>query len=219
MHMADIAALLQRSEELENAIFGILDPDTFGLGELDLRLDAGIRLAGVSLEHGGALRELVGAGLFPSAVTLMRPQFEALARAAWAVWAAKDADVDRLQAPLTLMTEKEARKLTGLSEMLTQLEGRAPAGLVQMLNVFKDTSLTALNSFVHGGIHVLTRHASGYPEHLVAQVVRNSNGLLTMAGMLLTLLGADDDARTRMRKIQTRFADCLPPLLPQKTAS
>jgi len=28
------------------AIFGILDPDTFGLGELDLRLDAGIRLAG-----------------------------------------------------------------------------------------------------------------------------------------------------------------------------
>lgn len=63
---------------MARAIFGILDPDTFGLGELDLRLDAGIRLAGVSLEHGGALRELVGAGLFPSAVTLMRPPFEAL---------------------------------------------------------------------------------------------------------------------------------------------
>lgn len=87
-----------------------------------------------------------------------------------------------------------------------------------MLNVLKDTSLRALNSFVHGGIHVLTRHASGYPEHPVAQVVRNSNGLLTMAGMLLTLLCADDDARIRMREIQTRFAECLPPLLTQKGA-
>lgn len=47
------------------------------------------------------------------------------------------------------MTEKEARKLTGLSEMLTQLEGNSPAGMVEMLNIFKDTSLTALNFFVH----------------------------------------------------------------------
>jgi hypothetical protein len=172
-----------------------------------------IRLANISLDHGSALRELVGTGHFPSAVTLMRPQFEALTRAAWAVWAAKETDINRLQAPLTLMTEKEARKLTGLSEMLTQLEGNSPAGMVEMLNVFKETSLTALNSFVHGGIHVLTRHASGYPEHLVAQVVRNSNGLMTMAGMLLALLGADDAARTRMSKIQPEFADCLPPLL------
>lgn len=59
------------------------------------------------------------------------------------------------------MTEKEARKLTGLSAMLTQLQGSSPAGMVEMLNVFKETSLTALNSFVHGGIHVLTRNGSG----------------------------------------------------------
>lgn len=214
--MADIAHLLERSQHLEHAIFSILDLETFGPDQLDARLDAGIRLAAVSLEHGAALRELAGAGHFPSAVTLMRPQFEALTRAAWAVWAAKEADISRLQAPLTLMTEKEARKLTGLSEMLTQLEGKSPAGMVEMLNVFKETSLTALNSFVHGGIHVLTRHASGYPEHLVAQVVRNSNGLMAMAGMLLALLGADDAARTRMSKIQPEFAECLPPLLPQR---
>lgn len=213
--MADIAHLLERSQDLEDAIFSILELETFGPDPLDARLDAGIRLAAVSLEHGAALRELVGTGHFPSAVTLMRPQFEALTRAAWAVWAAKETDISRLQAPLTLMTEKEARKLTGLSEMLTQLEGNSPAGMVEMLNVFKETSLTALNSFVHGGIHVLTRHASGYPEHLVAQVVRNSNGLMTMAGMLLALLGADDAARTRMSKIQPEFADCLPPLLPR----
>lgn len=212
--MADIAGLLQRSHDLEDAIFGILDPETFGPDRPDARLDAGIRLSAVSLEHGAALRELVGTGHFPSAVTLMRLQFEALTRAAWAVWAAKEVDISRLQAPLTLVTEKEARKLTGLSVMLAQLEGKSPAAMVEMLNVFKETSLTALNSFVHGGIHVLTRHASGYPENLVAQVVRNSNGLMTMAGMLLAILGADDAARIRMSKIQPGFADCLPPLRP-----
>jgi hypothetical protein len=216
--MVDIAHLLKRSHDLEDAIFDILDLETFGPDRLDARLDACIRLAAVSLEHGAALRELVGTGHFPSAVTLMRPQFEALTRAAWAVWAAKETDISRLQAPLTLMTEKEARKLTGLSEMLTQLEGTSPAGMVEMLNVFKETSLTALNSFVHGGIHVLTRHAAGYPERLVAQVVRNSNGLMTMAGMLLALLGADDAARSQMSKIQSEFADCLPPHVPQRPA-
>lgn len=153
-------------------------------------------------------------GLFVSAVSLMRPQFESLTRAAWVVWGAADAEITRLQAPLTLMTEKEARKLTGLSEMLAKLEGRAPAGLVQMLNVFKGTSLSALNSFVHGGIHVVNRHEVGYPDRLVGQIVRNSNGLVTMAGMLLALYGGDSDARTRVSKIHLQFSDCLPPLLP-----
>lgn len=213
----EIAALLDRSEELEDAVFSILEHVDYEHAFSDLRLDAGIRLAMVSIEHGRALRHLVADGLVVSAVSLMRSQFEALTRAAWAVWGANDAEVTRLQAPLTVMTEKEAKKLTGLTEMLAKLEGRAPAGLVQMLNVFRDTSLSALNSFVHGGIHVINRHEVGYPESLVGQVVRNSNGLVTMAGMLLALYGNNIEARTRMSKIQPLFSDCLPPLLPTTT--
>lgn len=212
--MADTSTLLERSEDLEQAIFAILEPVNFELSLGDLRLDAGIRLAMVSVEHGRALRELVAGGFFVSAVSLMRSQFEALTRAAWAVWGASDAEIARLQAPLTLMTEKDARKLTGLSEMLTKLEGRAPAGLVEMLGVFRETSLSALNSFVHGGIHVVNRHAVGFPEHLVGQIVRNSNGLLTMAGMLLAVYGNHNQAKLQMSKVQPAFADCLPPLLP-----
>lgn len=49
-------------------------------------------------------------------------------------------------------------------------------------------------------------------QNLVAPVVQNSNGLMTMAGMLLPPLVADDAARTRMSKIQPEFADCLPSL-------
>jgi hypothetical protein len=212
--MPPLTELLERSEELEVAVFAVLEQIDYGHVAEDLRLDAGVRLAMVSLEHGRALRRLVGEDLFTSSVSLMRSQFEALTRAAWAVWGATDAEVTRMQAPLTVMTEKDARKLTGLSEMLLMLQGKAPAGLVEMLNVFRDTSLSALNSFVHGGIHVVTRHAVGYPENLVRQVVRNSNGLVTMAGMLLALYGNDNEARARMSKMQPQFADCLPPLLP-----
>ena len=63
--MSDIAHLLERSQHLEHAIFSILDLDTFGPDQLNARLDAGIRLAAVSLEHGAALRELVGAATSP----------------------------------------------------------------------------------------------------------------------------------------------------------
>ena len=83
-----------------------------------------------------------------------------------------------------------------------------------MLAQFKEVSLASLNSYVHGGIHVLARQAEGYPLQLVDQVVRNSNGLQTMAGMLLAMCGSDADAGRAMSKIQPQFADCLPTLLP-----
>jgi len=58
------------------------------------------------------------------------------------------------------------------------------------------------------------RQAEGYPLQLVEQVVRNSNGLQTMAGMLLAMYGTNPDAARGMSKIQLLFADCLPTLLP-----
>jgi hypothetical protein len=98
--------------------------------------------------------------------------------------------------------------------MLADVMLDAPAGPAQMLAQFKEVSLASLNSFVHGGIHVLARQAEGYPLQLVDQVVRNSNGLVTMAGMLLAMYGSSADAARTMGKIQLQFADCLPTLLP-----
>ena len=45
--MVNIAHLLGRSHDLEDAIFSILDLETFSPGQVDARLDAGIRLAAV----------------------------------------------------------------------------------------------------------------------------------------------------------------------------
>ena len=88
-----------------------------------------------------------------------------------------------------------------------------PAAAHQMLAHFKDVSWHAMNSFVHGGIHPLRRQAEGFPVHLALQILRNSNGLLTMTGMALAVLTWDEAVAKPMRKIQPAFADCLPDLL------
>ena len=46
------------------------------------------------------------------------------------------------------------------------------------------------------------------------QVIRSSNGLLTMTGMILAVLSGDLEIAKRMSRIQSAFADCLPELLP-----
>lgn len=209
-----LQALLQLSDELNASILDILSPETYRPADPSSRMEAAIGLALVSMEHGTALQALIGLGLMPSAFALKRLQFEAVTRSVWMMWAAKDSDVYRIQAPLTLDSEKDASKLAGVTKMLADIAAHAPSGPAQMLVQFKKTSLDSLNSFVHGGIHVLARQAEGYPLQLVEQVVRNSNGLQTMAGMLLAMYGTNPDAAREMSKIQPLFADCLPTLLP-----
>jgi hypothetical protein len=209
--MQDLERLLNGSDDLEQRIFDILGE--YVQVDSSLQLDAAVDLSLLSIEYGRALRTLVASSQFTAAFCLMRPQFESLVRAAWAVGGAKESDIQRLQAPLTPMTEKEASKLPNLSEMLKQLRSNAPAPMADQLEGFKDASVPALNSFVHAGIHAVTRHGAGYPVLLVDRVVRQSNALLTMAGMLLAVVGFDDDARAEMERIQRPFEDCLPELL------
>jgi hypothetical protein len=208
-----LAGLLRRSDELEDEILAILQSAPESLGQLAPRMDVAVGLAAVAMEHGQSFRVLVGVGLVTSAICLMRPQFEALTRSVWAMFAASDADIERMHAHLTLESEKAAGKLPMLSKMLAEIAEKAPAGPAQMLASFKESSLVSLNSYVHGGLHVLHRQVEGHPEVLVAQIVRNSNGLQTMAGMLLAMLSGSQATASRMSKIQPAFADCLPELV------
>jgi hypothetical protein len=133
--------LLRRSDALEDEILAILKSAPESPGELPARMDAAAGLAGAAMEHGQSLRVLVGAGLVTSAICLMRPQFEALTRSVWAMYAASDMEIERMQAPLTLESEKAAGKLPMLSRMLAEISEKAPAGPAQMLANFKDSSL------------------------------------------------------------------------------
>jgi hypothetical protein len=206
--------MLLRSDELHEKLLSLLDEATF---DGSSRGEAALGMCFVAMEHGTALRALMGLGLPTSAVGLMRLQFEALTRAMWLIYVASDQAIARLLAPLTLESEQAAKNLSSASEMIDQLGKRighgVPVAAHQMLVQFKDVSWHAMNSFVHGGIHPLRRSSEGFPIPLALQVLRNSNGLATMTGMVLAILTGDEAIAKPMSRIQPEFADCLPDLL------
>ena len=96
------------------------------------------------------------------------------------------------------------------SEMLEKLKGKAPQEAVDMLLEFKEYSWKPLSSFVHGGIHAITRHCTGYPEPLLEQMLKASNGVSVMVGMLLVILHGGGNQMGKIPEIQKRFSNCLP---------
>lgn len=209
----ELGRLLDRSRDLESEVHRILGGDTLQLFDDSPRTLVALSAAQTSLEHGTALRVLLAQPLPIAGISMMRLQYEALTRAVWLLYAASDEQIDRLVAPLDAAAEKAAAKLPMAKTMLDEIVGKAPHGAVEMLAHFKDVNAPALHSFVHGGIHAIQRGLTGYPVELLANVVRSSNGLYTMAGMLLAILSGDEALAKRMSKIQPRFADCLPPLI------
>ena len=175
--------MLQRSDALHERLDALLG-------------EAALGMCLVAMEHAVALRALMAWRLPTSAVSLVRLQFEALARAMRLLYAASDAAIEKLLAPLTLRSEQAAKKLAGAREKIGQIGKRVGQGVPpaahQMLSHFKDVSWHAMNSFVHGGIHPLRRSADGFPVHLALQVLRNSNGLITMTGMTMAVLTGDE---------------------------
>lgn len=209
-----LQAMLERSDELHEALLHILDGAAF---DPSTRGKAALSMCSIALEHGLSLRALLAMGLPTSAVGLMRLQFEALTRAMWLQYAANELALEKLTAPLTPESELAAKNLPLAREMIDQIGKRVgpnvPAAAHQMLVRFEEVSRHAMNSFVHGGIHPLRRQADGFPVDLALQIVRNSNGLLTMTGMTLSALTGDADVVQPMSMIQPAFADCLPALL------
>lgn len=208
-----LGRLLDRSHDLEAEIDRLLGGADYRLFDDSARVVSSAAACQVSMEHGQGLRALVVAGLPTSAVSLMRLQHEALTRSAWLLYAAGDDQIAKLMGPLTKEAEKAANKLPMMKTMLDDLAGKAPAGAIDMLKHFKDVNAPSLHSFVHGGIHALQRGLTGYPVDLLEHVVRSSNGLLTMAGMMLAILSGSEETAKRMSKIQPTFEDCLPALI------
>lgn len=206
--------MMLRSDELHEALLSLLDEADFDPAP---RGQAALGMCSISLEHAASLRLLMANGLAISAVGLKRMQFEALTRAMWLLYAAPDTAIAKLAAPLTPEGEQAARSLPMVNEMIDQIGKRvgvsAPAAAHQMLRHFRDVSWHAMNSFVHGGIHPLRRHADGFPVPMALQVLRNSNGLSTMACMTAAVLSGDEGITKPMSQIQPAFADCLPDLL------
>jgi hypothetical protein len=202
-----INSLLSRSAELESKLLEFLALAPFDDSE---RIMASKVMCSIAFEHAESAKMLISAGNLTSATGLVRLQYEALVRAMWLLYAASDTDVSKLTSELTQETADRANRLPMLSEMLEKLQGKAPKEPVDMLLEFKQYSWKPLSSFIHGGIHAIHRHGKGYPLPLLEQMVRISNGVSVMVGMLLVILHGGGEQRGKMPGIQREFADCLP---------
>ncbi|MBV7413150.1 hypothetical protein KW825_01080 [Aeromonas sp. sif2433] len=204
--------LLSRSAELESQLLEFLALEPF---DRSGRIMASRIMCSIAFEHAESAKILISAGNLTSATGLVRLQYEALVRAIWLLYAASDTEVAKLTRELTHETANSANSLPMLSKMLEQLQGKAPQEPLDMLLEFKEYSWRPLSSFIHSGIHAIHRHSKGYPLPLLEQMIRISNGVSVMVGMLLVILHGGGAQQGKIPSIQQAFADCLPDTKPQ----
>ncbi|WP_122299600.1 DUF6988 family protein, partial [Pseudomonas syringae] len=138
-------SFLERSDELHIEILALLEGAKVFPG---MRHEVALVACGIALEHALSLRLLVRTQCFTSALSMMRLQYEALARGVWLLYAATDLQVQTLASPLTVSAETAARKMPMFSTMLEQVRENAPAQASRMLLNFKEVNWHAMNSFV-----------------------------------------------------------------------
>jgi hypothetical protein len=204
--------LLAASHRLHEELLVVFAGSAPYLGD---RFSVAMDACGIAIEHASAVLCLAEAGLPTSAAALLRVQFEALTRAMWLLYVATDAEVSLMLGPLDADTQKAASKLPSVTHMLRALETAGPAVAIRPLLQFKDISVGPMNSFVHSGLHPLQRQRQGFPRQLLDQLVRSSNGLNTMSGMLGAILAGDTSRVAEVKTIQARFLAVLPPLAPE----
>jgi hypothetical protein len=200
--------LLMRSVELERDLSDLFRFDDFGISP---RWSTSRVICAIAFEHAESAKLLANAGNFTSSVGLLRLQFEALVRAFWLYYGASDAAVEKLAAELTHESAQRANNLPMAAEMLEQLkQSQCPPVAVDQLSEFREYSGKALNSFVHGGLHAIRRHDSGYPVELLLNLIRQSNGLSLMAGQLLVILHGGRTLTGSLPQLHLKYMDCLP---------
>lgn len=201
--------LLEKSEALNSEFSRIFD---YGPADESKRVIASWLMCSVALEHSVSLRQLVLNGNYTSAICIMRSQFEAITRATWLFYAASEQKIENTMKTLSELSQNADQKPSN-SEMIAKMKGKAPEQAVLMFNEFKEVQWKALNSYVHSGIHALQRHGAGYPEQLVIDIVKSSNGLLSMTAMMAAILTGNEGISKDVSKIQRRHEGCLPELL------
>ena len=179
----------------------------------DRRSTAVAALCQMSLDHAVAVQSLI-ATLPQSAISLVRPQYEALVRATWACYAATATDIEKLLAPLTLESQQAAKRLPGVQDMLVKLESSGPRGASQLLGRARQCLYVGLNSYLHAGIHPLARQLNGYPGALLAGVAMNSNALAMLTLLNLAHLWPGEPVLAWMNALHHQFGGVLPELEP-----
>jgi hypothetical protein len=205
-----LTAAIERSRDMEGLVDAVWNAVEV---PAESRAVAAAGVCALALNHGRSVRILLPE-VPPSAIALLRPQYEALVRAAWAHHAATEADLARLLAPLTLDSQQAAKKLPGVAVMLTALQKSGATEAAANLGRARARLWDGLNSFVHGGIHPFQRGESGYPIPLLADLLKNTNAMTMLTLVVLAEVTADTDVVVLMAGLHDEFGDVLPTLEP-----
>jgi hypothetical protein len=202
--------LLERSEALEEAIAACFPEAGFVLAVDNQQHELVATACALSIEHARVLRAAFAVAAPNSGSAVLRLQYEALLRAAWLLYAASPAHVEKLGRTLDLEAEQAAKNLPGYMEMLDAVVKKAPQGLSAPIAEFNQYSRHALNSLVHSGIHPLRRVWEGYPVDMAATMVRFSNALMHFAYRMLATLRGSQRRMDRVTQLYLQFMDCVP---------
>jgi hypothetical protein len=171
--------LLSHSADYENFVYGLLAHPEANPSK---RTEGARILCAVSMEHAQSIKILMHSHAFTSALGLLRLQYESLVRAHWLIFAASDNMVDKLLAELNSDSAQAGNSIPMVGEMMKSMEGKAPPNALHPLLEFKDNSYKPLSSYIHGGIHAISRKSKGYPIPLLENVLKNSNQLCGITG-------------------------------------
>jgi len=207
IHEANLKQIVSRSLLLETELLRFADFNNVGPSIREMTTGT---ICSICFEHARSLRILMNAGNFTSAIGVLRLQYEALVRAMWVYYAASDELTLKLSEELTPENIKSASRLPMLSDMLSQVEKKAPKQVYEKLDEIKNTTWKSMNSFTHSGIHAINRHKKGYPVTLVHQIIKHSNGMSSIAAILFYDLTNETRIGAVLDKVSSEFDDCLP---------
>lgn len=169
-------------------------------------------LSGISFEHSNSIMALMGVENYTTAVSLLRLQYEAVARGMWLHFAAKEAFLGRYAAPIDL--KKLPPDFPTITDMIADILKGPVKGPGEMLKTFKDVTWSGMNSYVHNGFLPIERFLNGYPNELLIQIMQSSNALNIMIAMVLARMSGDIAKVNLVKRLQVDFQDCLPKLEP-----
>ncbi|RZJ20475.1 MAG: hypothetical protein EON51_14985 [Acinetobacter sp.] len=176
--------LFEQSMKMVNELNQELSQSEFVDG--GLRLDLVYQCCDISIKHGLAVKTLLEAELFISALALFRTQFESLVRAYWILFAATDEQVGELDSieQLTLKEYKSISRFTATPMIEGLKEIQEIKHIVAQLEEFKLFSLDYLNSIVHSGKQTFLRHTFGLGDEHKKLIIKQSNNLTMMSAQI-----------------------------------
>ena len=162
-----------------------------------------------ALEHAISQRVLIGSGLHGTALTLIRPHFEATVRAAWVQLSAKDEWLTEFTRPIPPGGLKETCMGPPMPSMLDAIEAHEPEFAIEGRRLHQ--TVKVMHSFVHGGVHLVAHALRGYPPAKLINVMQNRNLLCLMLCNVIIAASGRQDLVGTVRRLSAVYASAMPP--------